>query len=410
MPRIDGGSREFQYVFAPARFGRIAALLAVFTVLFGVAATKAHGSAPFFYGLLFLLCLLGCVGAFYGMLRQGPQPDSVRLDARDVSLPKASMSGGILRVAYTDILKIVEMQFDGRRQLTVSTTQGNARLMSTGFASETRFVEFANLLIAKWKGLEPPKNSVASENPLLKQGAPGKPGAPDTPRPATSAADAAVLRAIQQGRSSDPTIGAKFAGKEVFLRIANALRKDDPRGVHSETLVCALGALAGYACQASLRAQALNAGKGANSAFNVVKTKDGKEYFFGDEINRLLAEDKLSVWSVAAGAAQHAGAKALPDLNEIFKHTAASIGSNAFGIVRYPGTGAAKEPPIAYLRALWPVLLQPLRELTGDPRLWPLAYALAIQQAIELSKDSLGPEAALIIAMEAAVPMSKVKL
>jgi hypothetical protein len=404
MPTSGGERKDFVYDFPRTRFGRIAMLLGVFTVLFGVATMNAHGSAPFVYGLLTLLSLIGCVCSIIQLRQQEEVPDSLELGGKDILLPKASLGGGVLRVAYTDILEVVEMQFDGRRQLTISTTQGKARLFSTAFTSEARFVEFANLMIAKWKRLEPPR-------PPQKQSAlPATQESPAETKATVSPADSAVLRAVQSGKAADPIIGAKFAGKEIFLRLTSALAKNDPRGVHSETLLCSLGALAGYACQASLRAQALVAGKPANSAFNVVRTKDGKEYFFGDGLNRLLAEDKLSVWSVAAGAAQHAGARTLPDLNEIFKHTAASVGSEAFGIVRYPGSGAAMEPPIAYLKTLWPVLLPPVRELTGDPKLWPLAYALAIQQAIELSKDSLGPEAALTIAMEAAVPMSKVRI
>ena len=48
--------------------------------------------------------------------------------------------------------------------------------------------------------------------------------------------------------------------------------------------------------------------------------------------------------------------------------------------------------------------------MTGDPALWSVACGLAIQQAMGLPNNQLAPEASLTIVMEAAVPMSKVKL
>jgi len=389
-----GETREFPYYLLPFKLWLFAFFTGVFSILFALGTVYARGGGPFVYGFLFCLTLAGCVTSVKGILRRRQDPGSLQLGETKALLPKASLSGGFLQVPYKDILSVSAQQTAGRKVLIVDTRLGKARVWSNGFLNDARFADFAAVLVAKWK--TPALSAKAVPQAVAK--------------PPVNPAEAAVLRAIEAAKASDPLVGAKVAGKEVFLRITSALGKNDPRGVHSETLLCVLGALAGYACQASLRAQALIAGKSANGAFTVVKTKDGKEFFFGDEINRLLAEDKLSVWSLAAGAAQHAGAKTLPDLHEIFGHTAASVGSEAFGVVRYPGAGAAKEPPIAYLRTLWPVLLPPLKELTGDPKLWPLAYALAIQQAIELSKDSLGPEAALTIAMEAAIPMSKVKL
>lgn len=60
----------------------------------------------------------------------------------------------------------------------------------------------------------------------------------------------------------------------------------------SQSLLCALGSLAGYSCQASLRTAAIQNGEHENSAFDIVKTVDGKQYFFGDPLNRELAESE----------------------------------------------------------------------------------------------------------------------
>lgn len=66
------------------------------------------------------------------------------------------------------------------------------------------------------------------------------------PSPAIDPQQAALLRAIEERRKTDPLVGAKIAAQEVFQRLLKGLADD--RGVHAETLLAALGALAGYSC------------------------------------------------------------------------------------------------------------------------------------------------------------------
>lgn len=195
-----------------------------------------------------------------------------------------------------------------------------------------------------------------------------------------------LLEAIREKRKADPLIGAKVAGREILGRLIMAMNND--KGVHSESLCCALGALAGYACQASLRARGLEYGS----------------------LIKLLAQDRDSIWALAAGAAEQAGATELPDLAAIFKHTAATFGTKSFGIPRFGGGHGAADLPVTYVRTLWPALLPIVRKLTDDPALWPQAYAFAIQDAIKSVEPALAPQVALSIVMESAVPMSKVEL
>ncbi|WP_341708400.1 hypothetical protein [Halopseudomonas sp.] len=232
---------------------------------------------------------------------------------------------------------------------------------------------------------------------------------PAKPRSGTgNGQEAALLSAIEEKRKTDPLVGAKIAGKEVLNRLLAAMKNE--KGVHVESLFCALGALAGYACQANLREQAIARGMNPDSPFQVATTKDGKRYYFGDPLNGSLAEGKLSVWSLAAGAAQHNGAKSLPDINEIFQRTASNIGSDKFGVPNSIEGHTAGDLPIAYLRALWPALLPVVKKLSGDPVLWPVAYGFAIQAAMDMAKASIQPHISLGIVMEAAIPMSKVEL
>jgi hypothetical protein len=218
----------------------------------------------------------------------------------------------------------------------------------------------------------------------------------------------ALIEAVRERSKEDPLIGAKLGAKEVYQRLLNDLRSAD--GVHIESVLCTLGALAGYACQAGLRAQAFAQGQLETAPFQVIQTNDGKQYFFGDQLNHAIAGAQYSVWGIAGGAAQHAGAQTLPDLNEIFQHTAAVVGGDQFGIPRVPAEHAPRHLPAIYLKTFWPKLFPIVKAFCPTPAHWPILYGLAIQQSIYTSKDIIDPAQALRIVMESAVPMSKVDL
>ena len=207
---------------------------------------------------------------------------------------------------------------------------------------------------------------------------------------------------------ADPLAGAKLGAQVVFERLVRAMKND--QGVHAESLLCALGALAGYACQASLRADALAKGLPEQAYLTEVGTRDGKKFFFGDALNKPLAESKLSVWNIAASAARQAGCATPPDLAEIFKHSSQVVGSPQFGVPRLPAGHPTGDLPINYVRMFWPALSPEVGKTCPTPDLWPVAYALAVVHAITVAGPTLDPCVALAIVMESAVPMSKIDL
>ena len=217
------------------------------------------------------------------------------------------------------------------------------------------------------------------------------------------------MRAIEEKRKTDPLIGPKLGCKEVNQRLLNAM-KNEKGGVHVESLLCALGALAGYACQANLRAQALEKGMSETAAFMVVEATDGKKYFFGDPLNQVLAESQYSVWGLAAGAAQHNGCSPLPDIAEMFSHVTSTVGDESFGIPRLPEGHQPGDKPINYLKALWPNLLPVVKQFCQKPSEWPILYGLAVQEIMDMGKGVIAPDLALKIVMESAIPMSKIDL
>ena len=103
-----------------------------------------------------------------------------------------------------------------------------------------------------------------------------------------AAIDAGMKKAIQEKKAENPHIASIVAGREMLNQLLHALK--DERGVHMETALCALGALAGYSCQASIRAIAKIDGR--KNALIEMQCKDGRKYFFGDDLNKPLAESQ----------------------------------------------------------------------------------------------------------------------
>lgn len=218
---------------------------------------------------------------------------------------------------------------------------------------------------------------------------------------------AALQATIAERSKDDPLFGAKLGAKDIFQRLSALLKNE--RGVHIETLLCVLGSLAGYSCQASLRAQAIAKGLPETAAFVVVEDDKSRKYFFGNPLNELLAESRYSVWGLAGGAAQQAGGQ-LIDVNEIFAHTSKVIGDPQFGIPRLPEKHGPHDLPVNFVKAIWPRMLPTVKLYCADPVHWPILLGLAIQEAITMGKTVIDPSMALKIVMECAVPMSKVDL
>jgi hypothetical protein len=205
--------------------------------------------------------------------------------------------------------------------------------------------------------------------------------------------------------SADALAGARRASREVLGLVMASLK--DQRGIHLESLFCALGALAGRACQESVRARATSEGKPPDAYFEIVTTSDGRKFLFGDALNQPLAEDRMSLWSLVAGAAAHDGAKQLPDLREIFAHNARELGGAQFGVPRLPPEHPVQGRPLDYATKLWPLVRPVVAEFAGEPRMWPVAVGLAIQELMAQTRSNLAPEIVARIVMESAIPVSK---
>ena len=219
----------------------------------------------------------------------------------------------------------------------------------------------------------------------------------------------AMRTALEEQRKTDPMIGAKLGGKELTARLIRATNQG--KAVHIESLLAAVAAYAGYICQASLRAELMNdRDRPESGVFATMLGKDGKKYFFGDNLNKLVAESPTSIWSMAAGAAQHLGAKKLVDLIEIFKYVSTTIGTPQFGIPRIPAGHAISDEPLVNHAKNWQAMLPLLNQYCATPAEWPILFGYAIQDIMLQGKGIIDPNIALTIVMECAIPMSKVDL
>ena len=255
----------------------------------------------------------------------------------------------------------------------------------------------------------------------------------DSPRPASRAPQIEIeVGASPQFRKPDPrpaasndaggagggwsasvqgTPGQQALG-DTPTRIADWLMRElkDQRGIHCETLLTVIGALAGYAAQQALWEGMVKPGKLAIAqAFKVVETPSGATYFFGDTLDSLLTsmEPKhVSVWKIVAGSALTTGGDHLPNVNDLLRHSAATAGTSAFGLPRVPDDHLPSILPRAALERFWPGAR--LLLALSEPLQWPLLMAHAAQKLMLAMKGSIAPDLAVKIVMEAAVPMSRV--
>jgi hypothetical protein len=204
---------------------------------------------------------------------------------------------------------------------------------------------------------------------------------------------------------ADPLMPAKIAAREVTKRLRQQLEIDG--AVHVESLICALGSLAGYACQVAVSSRAT---RGASKHVLTAHTQHAGGHFLGDALYKVLAESRHSVWKIAANGAELAGCKTPPDLAEILSHTSVVLGTESFGVPRMPKQHRAGDLPMNYVRKYWTELKAVIERACPSPEQWPIVFALAIRDSLIAHKDTFDPGVALRLAMESASAMTKAAL
>lgn len=199
------------------------------------------------------------------------------------------------------------------------------------------------------------------------------------------------------------------AGAEyVLYRIWATLQDRD--GIHAESLLACVGALAGYACQAYVRRAGTRSGGDARKfALTSVTAADGAADLEGDALNLPLIASPLSVWALVRRSLQKLGAP-LPDVEVLSAHVTRTLGTSDFGVPRVDGGQRPRALPIVYLTQLWPQVLPIAQRFCRRPAQLPVLFGIALQRAIEHTTERLSPTLGASIAMECAIAMSKATL
>jgi hypothetical protein len=100
----------------------------------------------------------------------------------------------------------------------------------------------------------------------------------------------------------------------------------------------------------------------------------------------------------------------LPDIQDIVRHVSQTVGTSAFGVPRVPDGHHPRHPPVVYLKQIWPQILPVAQRFCRKPMQVPVLFGIALQRAIEHTKDMLSPTLSASIAMECAVAMARVAL
>jgi hypothetical protein len=100
----------------------------------------------------------------------------------------------------------------------------------------------------------------------------------------------------------------------------------------------------------------------------------------------------------------------VPDIQEIVRHVTLSVGTSAFGVPRVLEGNRPRYPALACLKQLWPQILPIVQRFSRKPMQIPVLFGIALQRALEYTKDKLDPTLGASIAMECAVAMSRVVL
>lgn len=198
------------------------------------------------------------------------------------------------------------------------------------------------------------------------------------------------------------------ARREIVQYLLDAYK--DERGVHAETVLSCIGALAGFAAQMAVRKGMATSEHPVQSLLMSVECKSGRTFYFGDALNTIVAgntQGQLSIWRFVAAPMVQAG-RPLFDLGPIFKHVAETVDGPEFGVPSMGVESRLKELPIDSLKRNWMRVQEILEENSIQPLHWPMEIGVAAQDVIVMVKQTLDPALSARIVMESAIMMSKV--
>lgn len=199
---------------------------------------------------------------------------------------------------------------------------------------------------------------------------------------------------------------AHARGLKLFDDAYNAMKNE--RGVRIEDMAAMLGSVGGYLCLTAV----LDALKEARLApqdigMVVLRGHDGHTYYFGDAPNWLLCEAPYSLASLLLGAAHQHGAPVSVDmLQDEMRLVAQRAGKPDFLELDVPEEHRV-DSPINWARQFSPLVAQWVMGGMAPAVRLPIVIGFALQQAVDVGRQSLDPMMFTRIALQCAVRAAK---
>ncbi|WER45623.1 hypothetical protein CupriaWKF_15200 [Cupriavidus sp. WKF15] len=179
---------------------------------------------------------------------------------------------------------------------------------------------------------------------------------------------------------------------------------------HLPSIMVSIGACGGFAAQLAVWHTLIQPTHRNPGDFLVhARTRSNESFILGEAINQFLfvaGPDRLSFLSTAAACLQ--GAHQLPDIRELAAHAIRTMGSEAFGVPRFPGPGQFLEQPRVALNKIFKIVADCFRRDNHSPANWPALLGIVAFRIIDAHKHILPPASAVKMLLESAVPMSKI--
>lgn len=183
------------------------------------------------------------------------------------------------------------------------------------------------------------------------------------------------------------------------------------RGVRIEDMAAMLGSVGGALCLAAVL-ERLEEARLTPQDIGMVMMRgdDGRTYYFGDAPNWLLCEAPYSLISLLFGAAHGSGAPVSIDmLHDEMRITAARAGKPGFLTLELPAQHEV-DSPANWARSFLPFVRRSVMGGLAPAVRLPIVVGFALQQAIDVGRQSLDPMTIANIAMKCALRASKLDL
>lgn len=202
--------------------------------------------------------------------------------------------------------------------------------------------------------------------------------------------------------------GEPAAATEIFKRLLDAYNKDGTTNVAA--LLCATGALGGFAAQQAVWKSCIEPGRRNPGDFLVkLTTKPGETLYFGEPVVMFLQAtgvDMFSFYSFVAGAVPDS--TKLPDLREIYKRVAADAGTKQYWNIHVPPPPGGFPIAPQLLNDHWAWVEETLIRHGNTPAQWPAIIGFAGHRAIRGATNIDAATVYCRVVMETAIRASKI--